>query len=247
MKVYIQSYPDGMPHNHNFASAWYGFQEMGWETVAFSDYAQIQDSRPEDVIVGYVGIVQHRLKDLGHVYPDLDYPEELQAFLGRKIWASTLNAVSCAPETWPVFVKSRLDKAFTGTVVQSPADLVGGGLQGGDLEAWCSEVVDFVSEWRVYVRYGRILDMKRYRGDWRLMPDPAVVEQAVREYAEGPAGYAADFGVTADGRTLLIEINDGYALGNYGLQDILYAKLLSARWAELTETEDECDFDRVYR
>ena len=67
MKAYIQSYPDGMPHNHNFASAWYGFQEMGWETVAFSDYAQIQDSRPEDVIVGYVGIVQHRLKDLGHV------------------------------------------------------------------------------------------------------------------------------------------------------------------------------------
>lgn len=141
MKVYIQSYPDGMPHNHNFASAWYGFQEMGWETVAFSDYAQIQDSRPEDVIVGYVGIVQHRLKDLGHVYPDLDYPEELQAFLGRKIWASTLNAVSCAPETWPVFVKSRLDKAFTGTVVQSPADLVGGGLQGvtwrpGALKSW---------------------------------------------------------------------------------------------------------------
>ena len=31
---------------------------MGWETVAFSDYAQIQDSRPEDVIVGYVGTVQ---------------------------------------------------------------------------------------------------------------------------------------------------------------------------------------------
>ena len=53
--------------------------------------------------------------------------------------------------------------------------------------------------------------------------------------------------MTADGRTLLIEINDGYALGNYGLQEILYAKLLSARWAELTETEDECDFDRVYR
>lgn len=57
-----------------------------------------------------------------------------------------------------------------------------------------------------------------------------------------PAGYAADFGVTGDGRTLLVEINDGYPLGCYGLQHNLYAQLLSARWAELVGTEDECNF-----
>ncbi|MBQ8961536.1 MAG: hypothetical protein IJ071_10060 [Ruminococcus sp.] len=42
---------------------------------------------------------------------------------------------------------------------------------------------------------------------------------------------------------MLIEVNDGYALGCYGLFYIDYAKLLSARWAELTGTEDECAFD----
>ena len=41
----------------------------------------------------------------------------------------------------------------------------------------------------------------------------------------------------------LIEVNDGYALGCYGLFYIDYTKLLSARWAELTGTEDECAFD----
>ena len=52
-----------------------------------------------------------------------------------------------------------------------------------------------------------------------------------------------DFGVTADGRTLMIEVNDGYSLGCYGLLYLDYAKLLSARWAELTDTYDECAFD----
>jgi succinate-acetate transporter protein len=40
-------------------------------------------------------------------------------------------------------------------------------------------------------------------------------------------------------KTLLIEVNDGYALGSYGLFYIDYAKILAARWAELTGTKDE--------
>lgn len=48
--------------------------------------------------------------------------------------------------------------------------------------------------------------------------------------------------MTGDGRTLLVEINDGYSLGCYGLQHNLYAQPLSVRWAELVGTEDECNF-----
>lgn len=47
-----------------------------------------------------------------------------------------------------------------------------------------------------------------------------------------------DIGVTKDGRTLLIECNDAYSLGAYGLVDYKYAKLLSARWSQLLERED---------
>lgn len=47
---------------------------------------------------------------------------------------------------------------------------------------------------------------------------------------------------TDDGRTLLVEVNDGYALGCYGLQHNLYAKLLAARWAELVGVPDACPF-----
>lgn len=53
-------------------------------------------------------------------------------------------------------------------------------------------------------------------------------------YQGAPAGYSADFGVTDNGRTLLIETNDGYSLGHGRLVANLYAELLRARWEELT-------------
>ena len=37
-------------------------------------------------------------------------------------------------------------------------------------------------------------------------------------------------------------MNDGYALENYGLMSISYAKLISARWPQLLDRKDEFDF-----
>ena len=48
--------------------------------------------------------------------------------------------------------------------------------------------------------------------------------------------------VTKDGRTLLVEFNDAYSLGAYGLADIYYAKLISARWSQLLGVKDEYHF-----
>ena len=36
--------------------------------------------------------------------------------------------------------------------------------------------------------------------------------------------------------------NDAYALGNYGLPHIKYAKLISARWSQLLDRKDEYKF-----
>jgi hypothetical protein len=43
-----------------------------------------------------------------------------------------------------------------------------------------------------------------------------------------------DWGVTDTGETRLVEANDAYALGYYGLQSVLYARMIDARWEELT-------------
>lgn len=243
MKVYIQSYQNGIPHNYNFMNAWQGFREMGFEILPFSDMETLRTSEKNDIVVGYVNTVRNRLFDFGIITPEMDYPKELEKYLGRKIWQTTMANVSNDPSCWPVFVKPLEDKQFTGVVVHSTKDLIGCGIEGVNQDVYCSEIVDFVAEWRCFVRYGKILSIRPYKGDWRCHYDASVIENAVREYENAPNGYAIDFGLTKDGRTLLIEVNDGYALGCYGLYYLDYAKLLSARWAELTSTEDECAFD----
>lgn len=242
MRVYIRTKEGGRFHNENFFKAYRGFYEMGFEIITFSNKKELVDSRLEDVVVGYVDTVRNRLADFGIIVPEMDYPEALTKYLGRKIWKSNINTINSNPSMWPVFVKPVEDKKFTGVVVRSTKDLIGCGSHFENAECLCSEIVNFIAEWRVFVRYGKIIDVRPYKGDWRVHFDAAVIENAVREFKGAPNGYGIDFGVTDDGRTLLIEVNDGYALGSYGLYYLDYAKLLSARWAELTGTEDECDF-----
>lgn len=244
MKVYIQSDKNNIPKNVNVMNAYQGFFEMGFEIVHYQTTAQLWDSNREDVIVGGIGAVKSRLYDFGITAPDIDYPQELNKYLGRKVWYTKMSEVNDHPENWPVFVKPVEEKQFTGVAVYSTKDLIGCGIAGVDQDVICSEVVDFVAERRCFVRYGKILDVRNYYGDWRKELDYRVIENAVADYASAPNGYAMDFGLTADGRTLLVEVNDGYSLGCYGLMHYDYAKLLSARWAELTGTKDECSFDR---
>ena len=154
-----------------------------------------------------------------------------------------MNTISHNPELWPVFVKSVEGKRLPGRVIGSVKDLVGMGSYYEDQPIICSEVVDFVAEWRVFVRYGQVEAVKQYLGDWHYHYDPHFIENCLRDYHSQPAGFSLDIGVDKNSTTMLVEINEGYSLGAYGLFATDYAKLLSARWAELTKTNDECSFD----
>lgn len=242
LKVYIHSKKNKEFSSHNNYAAYEGFNEMGFEIVKYNTLNEIKDRNIEDVIVSHVDDIRNALKEFNILTPEIDYPEEIKKYLGRKIWVSDINTIANNPEKWNVFVKPIEDKKFTGVVVRSTRDLIGCGDLNENTKIFCSEIVNFKAEWRCFVRYGKILDVRPYSGDWRLTFDYKVIENAVSEYKTAPNGYAIDFGVTDKGETLFIEVNDGYALGYYGLFHLDYAKLLSARWAELTNTKDECNF-----
>ena len=95
MKVYIQSDKNNIPKNVNFMNAYQGFFEMGFEIVHYQTTAQLRDSNREDVIVGGIGAVKSRLYDFGITAPDIDYPQELNKYLGRKVClrGQKMNAV----------------------------------------------------------------------------------------------------------------------------------------------------------
>ena len=243
MKLYTESIKLGELANISFYTALEAFYAMGFELIEIN---QSEDGSLDDnnVCLGSIQFVHSSLKKLGKSIPEpLDYPHELTQFLGRKIWVSTIDEIANDPSTWGVFVKPKgLVKKFTGRVIRSTKDLIGCGDVTMNTPVWVSETVIFMAEWRVFIRYGVILGAKLYRGDWRAQFDHKIIENAVNLFVTAPAGYALDFGLTTDGRLLLIEVNDGYSIGNYGLFYVDYAKLLAARWAELTDQTDLCNF-----
>jgi hypothetical protein len=242
MKVYIRQNSEGEFISVSCGVAYYAFKLLGWEINRFQSVDEIVALQPTSLVVGSISDVLDALRSLGIQPPTfIDYPEELYPFLGRKVWRSRMDALTDSNE-WGIFIKpAERCKKFTGRAIRYSQDLIKcGDLSDGAEEVWCSELVEFVAEWRCFVRYDRILGVHQYTGDWRLGFDPQVVESAVAAYKSSPAGYVIDFGLTDTGETLVVEVNDGYALGSYGLPPIYYAQLLSARWAELTDTDDCC-------
>lgn len=239
MKVYIQAKND-MPFDYDTFSAMYGFMQRGFEIVFFNNQEELKESEIADVIVGGVGAVNERLQDFNLKIEDIDYPECIQKYLGRTIWKSTINTINSSPDSWPVFVKSIRNKRIKGRVIESTKDLIGCGSAYSNEEIYCSDVLDIVSEYRVFVLYGEIVDVRRYYGRWDLCPERTIIENCVEDFVNSPNAYALDFGILRDGRTVLIEVNNTCSIGSYGLEPTLYARFISARWAEITNTEDEC-------
>jgi hypothetical protein len=243
MKVYIQTSTNNQCSNPNSFAAYEGFLQLGWEIVFYRDAVSLAGNEEENVVVGNISDV-HKVLDSFHldVPAPLDYPASLESFFGRKIWKSTMHKFA-ADNAFNFFIKPlHRSKLFTGKLIGSERDLIGCHDYQMDMDIWCAEPVNFLAEWRCFVRYGKILDVRRYRGDWKLHYDATVIEKAVSCYTGAPNAFALDFGLTDDGKTLLVEANDGYSLGCYGLSVLDYAKLLSARWAELTQSKDYTDF-----
>lgn len=238
-KVYI-NHREEYPVNENLFAALDGFQKLGVETApfyGFGDVETLEDIGPEVCVAGHIGDVWSALKKINVPAPQpIDYPEELASWFGREIKRTTLSEVRCS--TKQQFVKPVLQKAFTGFIWNADkSDRLRTATFDDTLEVFTSELIDFRSESRCFILRGEILGVRFYKGDWSKAPDRDVVEAAVKEYKTAPAGYGIDFGITGDGQTLIVEANDGFALGCYGLPSVLYARMIEARWEEMTSAK----------
>jgi hypothetical protein len=103
---------------------------------------------------------------------------------------------------------------------------------------WCGDVCEWKSEWRYYVVCHQIQGRALYAGDSQDVVDEQMVEEAVSLLAAipgTPVSYAIDFGVLANGKTALVEMNEGFSIGAYdGVDPEVYLALLETRWAQLT-------------
>ena len=143
------------------------FKRHGFECVRFSTLQDLEDyyHHKDELIVGDVGMIRKRLKAFEIEPPMMDYPVELSGYLDRIITNDKLSNIVSNPSLWPVFIKSVDQKVLTGKVITSTKDLVGLSFQN-NIDIYRSPVVDFKSEYRVFVRYGQILEIKHY---WEIL------------------------------------------------------------------------------
>ena len=241
MKAYIQTNQDGSYYNVNAFVAARGFQALGFETFPFYEVETIKEEDPSAIVVGGIGNVRKRLRQLNIPAPEeLEYPEGLKGFLHRAIWKTTLNQIIQTGQKG-IFVKPVQTKLFAGKVIRSFRDYIDLKYEE-EVEVWCSAVVEFVTEWRCFIRYGEILDVRYYKGRWDSRLDLTIVEAAIESFTDQPNAFSLDFGVDSFGKQYLVEVNDGHSLGTYGMSGVHYAKFLSARWSEMTKTIDPLRF-----
>jgi hypothetical protein len=225
--------------NINTLTAFLGFRDKGYEVRFFEHrdlpYADIQRDTP---VIGGISVVVEALAHLGVSVPELpSLPLALQEFAGRRVWSSTMQeARNVVGSGKSIFVKPvpADRKLFGGVVFRHFRDTIATAHVPPEHPVICSEVVEFVSEYRAFVLDGEILGLRHYKGDFRVFPASAVIDEAAVAYAPSPAAYGIDFGVTKDGRTLLVETNEAYSLGCYGLAPAPYSTFLERRWEELT-------------
>ena len=259
-KVYLKTKFDNemkieIPHSVNIANAMYGFRELGAEIIPYHKIDEIYDRvNREDIVLDYIDQCNSIFSKFG-IEPSIpDYPKVMDKFLGRKICKDTINSISRSEAKWSAgyFVKPVRSKVFTGKIISSISDLVGCGNYSEDYDVLVSESLDICAEWRCFILYDEIVDVRPYgllldrnRKSYKYHYDFKVLDsmlEAFVKWDERPISCSMDICVTKDGQTLLVEINDAYSLGCYGLASVFYAKLISARWSQILGVKDEYHF-----
>ena len=244
MTVYVLA-PDDTAYSMNRHTARIGFIARGEDVCAFEkDEFDNLDLTEDDIVFGGVAFAKRTFRRLGWTDPQLpSIPDEMQRIAGRSTWKSTIGEVrrrvSAGERTFFKPLPQQL-KRFTGLVATRVGDLVSTASIPDETEVECADVIDICAEYRTFVLNGSIIDLRPYNGDPLLFPDPDIVRDAVAAWASAPAAWAMDVAVTRQGETLLVEVNDGYAIGAYGLAPIRYAAMIDARWQQLRQQNAGC-------
>jgi len=253
MKALILGQNNKMPCSEDCMLAYCGFESMYEDctTIETSGHwllKSAQEFRQYDVCVGDVRMSHLAIFKMNINFKNIDcYPHQLASWLKRDIHISTLKEVMKTDFNKRAFikpVKPKKTEPFFSSLTKNNdnyefylREIIG--LDDNE-EMYVSEIVKFASEWRVYVYDFEIQQICFYKGDPKIFPEIIEIKDMIKEYKEAPCCYALDVGVLFDHSeffnhqmTALVEVNDFYALDNYGLNSEKYAFLLHERWKQI--------------
>lgn len=220
--------------------------QLGFEIVPFDgfdldDFFDRQPISEDDVMIGSVEATTRFFKELGIEVPTyLGYPESLRKYCGRDIIESRLGDID---RDYPYFIKPSVDvKLFTGEVIESEKSMdflkvyCGEGISD-DTRVYVSETIDIKSEFRCFVFEGELKGIQYYQGEFDRLPSVSSIYKMVWEYKDAPVAYTLDVGVIvtspATEKTILVEVNDMWAIGSYGFNAKQYALMCVRRMRQI--------------
>lgn len=234
--IYIQKFGGQFIGDYAYA-AYEGFDFKRNNEIRFFENIDEVPKNKRYMVVGCIEDTIIHLKRLGIDVPKpLNIPEELMDYTKRKIEIMTMAEFK-KNATVPIFVKPYDElKKFPSGVLKNQSSINTFFNEIPDnFKVMTSEIVNMVTEYRGFVRRGKLVGLKNYIGDFRVFPDVNVIDECISKYTSAPISYTIDFAVTDKGETILIECNDGWSVGNYGLDGEIFAGFLMDRWIEMTK------------
>lgn len=239
-KVYVQT-KNGLAINADIQNAIDGFEYLGYD-VKYISLEEIMSgmrdfaARTSPFICSIDGM-RKIFSNIGKNPAPIDYPKEIveAGLCGRTILKMPLHEAIKKFESTeiPLFIKPVTTKLFDGILVSKKEDLNFFGTISTNPDAYVSEKIDILSEYRIYVHNGKMVHSCCYEGDFRLAPDYVYVYNMITAYKSAPVAYTIDIAILDDDRNVLMEFNDFWAIGSYGLKSWDYAQMLADRYEEI--------------
>ena len=238
--VFIQKQDGQFAMDYTFC-AYDGFQFRGLLNYVFFEHIDEVPVRRNNMVVGFVEDTRVFFKRLKIQEPTpMGIPKTLEPMVKRKHKVVTLKEFY-EVDMCPIFAKpySLLKGCSSGVINRDSSKrfVMSDAPQNDDFLLFTSDVVDIKDEFRCFIHNGKVVDVRHYNiGNGMNFPDPKYINDCVdlmNGALDTPCAYSLDVMVLADGTTELVECNDCWSLGSYGLDGEIYAKMLLDRWNEI--------------
>ena len=234
--IYIQKKDnEGIPHHFDCACAMYGAIDLGLDYILVS-FEEVKNGKFDSLIknnlfVGSVEFMTEVFNRVGIEQPRLPInnlrPYEEMKFKDFKY-------------EYPVFIKPKSIKAFTGFVVDDYSKSMLNTLDK-ELDIIIQQVINLDSEWRFYVFRNKIVDIRHYSGRMDINLIGAVNNFNKLDdstFKNFPETFVMDIGFYNDSDSYtIIEFNDMWAIGNYGIPNDLYVRMLKDRYFDIIKNK----------
>ena len=239
MKVFVQL-KNNLPINVDVQNAIDGFEYLGYDPMGFTLENVMSGAMNSRALISpFVGSIDGMsilFNSIKKKPLPIDFPDDIikSGLMNRELVQMSLtNAVRLFVDKHePLFIKPVQTKLFDGILVTKEVDL--NYFNGIDNPlVWVSEKIDIVSEHRAYVHKGKMIYCCNYSGDFRINPAYWAIDLLIKTYKDAPVSYTIDVAVLKDGTTTVIEFNDFWAIGGYGLTPWDYAEMLNDRYFEI--------------